>query len=461
MAALTRVLILQASLALSLTLLLGSSAKAAIEPSSGQQAALARIEKIVVQGNVVNNPGEQYVKVVRAPRGDVEAGQVGSVLYAEDQLKTGDATVVLTYLGNKSRQSQVIIGRNGNAVIQRESVFLKVGRIWIKAAGAFTVRTIYWVLGVPGTDFYFKVEDSVTLESRERAKLEVTSGAVDVSLASASAANTSVKRPPMRGQAIGAVQTKSQTLRVGSGQGVNLVEGERIPAISYPLSAERLDELNNWIRQIEAARPDKVGSGNPVPEPEVVRLVLGNYTYLAVLNVYLSPNGEKSWGPDRLGGDILGSNKFFTLQMDSNAGDSLWDLKVVANRGFTLEWDALKLGERIIFSFLDGEICAGTTPPDRVRRFISLRNTTPFPIHKVYLTLAGAKVWREEVLREEVLQSGQAKQITVGLFEVAEDWDLKIVLSNGASLVWRKMELGEFFDIELAYSEGKIVAIPR
>jgi predicted Zn-dependent peptidase len=253
----TRVFILRASLTLSLILLLGSSVKAARNPLGVQQGAVARIEKIVVQGNAVNNPGEQHVKVIRATSGSAKAGQVGLILYAEDRLMTGDAIVVLTYLGNESRQSYVGIGRNGSAIVRRESIFLRAGQVWVNAAGFFAVRTVLWWLGVPGTEFYFRVEDSRTPANRDTAKLEVASGAVDVSLASIGSDDTGVGGASRRQQAIGAVQARSQTLRVASGRGVDLVEGENIPATTYPLSAERINELNNWFKLI-GAKPASV-----------------------------------------------------------------------------------------------------------------------------------------------------------------------------------------------------------
>lgn len=459
----TRFFILRASLSLSLTLVLVSSVKAARKTSIGQQAAVARIEKIVVQGNVVTNPGDQYVKVIRAASGSAEAGQVGSVLYGQDQLKTGDATVVLTYLGDESGQSKLIVRRNGSVVVQMKSAFLNWGRVWIKARGAFTIRTNYWVLGVPGTDFHFTFEDSETPTSRDTAKLEVTSGAVNVSVARVSSANTSVSRASRRRRARGVVQAKSRTLRVWSGQGVNLVEGENIPATPYQLSVERLNELNNWIKRIEAAQSHEEPSRRPapVPTPEVVPLILSNYTSLPFLYIYMTSNRETSWGTDKLGKDILDSNNSVTLQMDSSARLSLWDLKVVAGRGFTFEWDGLEFADRIIFTYQNGTFYAGERPPSRAKRFLTLSNETPFTIDRVYLTPAGEKRWGKDVLGNKRLESGRETQIAVGLQETSADWDLKIVFPNGDSREWRKMKLGNLFNIKLAYSRQRIEAIPR
>lgn len=86
-----------------------------------------------------------------------------------------------------------------------------------------------------------------------------------------------------------------------------------------------------------------------------------------------------------------------------------------------------------------------------------LHNNTGYTISEVYVSETGNENWEEDVLGEDELPNGGSVNITFS-GQKANNWDLKIVFTNGHSEYWRKLNLSELTDVTIAYKAGKPVA---
>jgi len=238
---------LPAVLILYLGIIATLSAKVSARPVFDQSV---RIDKIVINGQVVSNPNVSQVKVVRASDNTEVPGEIGLSLYANDRVTTGAAQIVLRFSSDGKTQSITVV-ENSSIVISSQSVTLTFGRIWVKASGFFSVKTLYWVLGVSGTQFVVEASPSKKrnqVAPPEKSNLSVLEGAVDVS---------SLKKTS---------DTQPEVLRVKKSEEVDLVADQPLPKAARPLSQEKINYLLRVIEQVESAA-SKVEQPLPAPSP--------------------------------------------------------------------------------------------------------------------------------------------------------------------------------------------------
>jgi hypothetical protein len=250
-----------AGLILCLAIISTISVKVSARPVSNQ-SVLAQIDKIVIDDQVVSNPDISKVRVVRASDKTEVAGEIGLSLYANDRVITGAAKIVVRHLSDGQTRS-ITLGENTNIVILSQSVTLTFGRIWVKASGLFSVKTLYWVLGVSGTRFWVEATPGQKGDSREvseKSNLSVLEGEVDVSSIKK---NEAPLKSPKQANYQAAKPSQNEVLRVKKNEEVDLVGGQPLPKAARPLSPEKIDYIERVIQQVESA-----GSEPPQPQPE-------------------------------------------------------------------------------------------------------------------------------------------------------------------------------------------------
>lgn len=85
---------------------------------------------------------------------------------------------------------------------------------------------------------------------------------------------------------------------------------------------------------------------------------------------------------------------------------------------------------------------------------IQIINKTSFDIHEVYVSDTEVNDWEEDILGDEVLESGDAATVTIEGNH--EGWDLKAVDGDGNSVVWTNLNLTGATKISL-YADGTAV----
>jgi hypothetical protein len=85
----------------------------------------------------------------------------------------------------------------------------------------------------------------------------------------------------------------------------------------------------------------------------------------------------------------------------------------------------------------------------------TLHNETGKTVKELYVSPHAEDNWGEDVLGEDVLETGEEVDITFDRKEDAESWDMKVVFSDGKNSVWTKLKLTELTDITISYKNGK------
>jgi hypothetical protein len=84
----------------------------------------------------------------------------------------------------------------------------------------------------------------------------------------------------------------------------------------------------------------------------------------------------------------------------------------------------------------------------------TLHNETGLEIKEVYVSESGNDEWEEDILGKDTLDSGESVAITFHR-KRADNWDIKIVFSNGKSNFWRKLNLSEITDVTISFKKGQ------
>jgi hypothetical protein len=84
----------------------------------------------------------------------------------------------------------------------------------------------------------------------------------------------------------------------------------------------------------------------------------------------------------------------------------------------------------------------------------TLHNATGLVITEVYISETGNEDWEEDVLGRDTLDDGDSVDIKFG-GQAANNWDIKVVFSNGRSNYWRKINLSQLTDLTISFKNGK------
>ncbi len=88
----------------------------------------------------------------------------------------------------------------------------------------------------------------------------------------------------------------------------------------------------------------------------------------------------------------------------------------------------------------------------------TLANQTGVNIQELYLSPTATDDWEEDVLGVDVLADGDSVEVKFSPDEEAEFWDLKVVDDEGASIIWKKLNLLEISKVTLHYENGEPTA---
>jgi tetratricopeptide (TPR) repeat protein len=139
------------------------TAKAAPPLAPAQAEAVARIEHIAVGGQDRTEVGEAEARVIRASGNQVQPAKAGMLLYANDQVATGNNVKLTIRSLNvpKENDPKVILYQNTQVrVVDNTSYAVILGRAWFGVKGLFNVRTFFWILGARGTEFEVQTDNS-------------------------------------------------------------------------------------------------------------------------------------------------------------------------------------------------------------------------------------------------------------------------------------------------------------
>ena len=88
----------------------------------------------------------------------------------------------------------------------------------------------------------------------------------------------------------------------------------------------------------------------------------------------------------------------------------------------------------------------------------TLVNRTGLTIQELYISASTTDDWEEDVLGVDVLADGESVEITFSPKEKAATWDLKVVDSEGDSIVWEDLNLNDISRVTLHYGKDGAVA---
>jgi hypothetical protein len=90
-----------------------------------------------------------------------------------------------------------------------------------------------------------------------------------------------------------------------------------------------------------------------------------------------------------------------------------------------------------------------------------LHNSIGSTIREVYVSPTSTTDWEEDVLGSDVLPQGESVEITFDDEEYEEMWDLKVVTTTGAEIVWTELDLTTISEVTLFIRNGRPVATTK
>ena len=94
-----------------------------------------------------------------------------------------------------------------------------------------------------------------------------------------------------------------------------------------------------------------VSARSPIQNP-ALDFTLINQTGLTIVELYLSPTTEDTWGDDVLGLDVLEDEKKVDIAFSPKARTCNWDLKIVDEDDDEVVWEKLNLCEAVEITLL-------------------------------------------------------------------------------------------------------------
>lgn len=85
----------------------------------------------------------------------------------------------------------------------------------------------------------------------------------------------------------------------------------------------------------------------------------------------------------------------------------------------------------------------------------TLHNETGVIISELYVSPHHSNQWQEDVLGQDVLADGESLDILFSARTKPKLWDIKVVDSEGESIVWENLNLLEISEVTLYFEKGK------
>lgn len=87
-----------------------------------------------------------------------------------------------------------------------------------------------------------------------------------------------------------------------------------------------------------------------------------------------------------------------------------------------------------------------------------LVNHTGATLYNLYISASNVNDWEEDVLGDQILESGWQKKIYFSNYENRRYWDLKVVDAYGNEVYWRHIDLLRITKITLYKYNGRVMA---
>lgn len=84
-----------------------------------------------------------------------------------------------------------------------------------------------------------------------------------------------------------------------------------------------------------------------------------------------------------------------------------------------------------------------------------LANETGVVIDKVFVSPSDQNSWGEDVLGKDTLENEQSVEIKFSREESSENWDLKVVDSEGTEITWQDLQLTKIRKVTLHFEKGE------
>jgi serine protease Do len=162
---------------------------------------------------------------------------------------------------------------------------------------------------------------------------------------------------------------------------------------------------------------------------------LVNASASTITQIYASLTRERNWGPDRLGTDVLGAGRRFSVTLPN--GDCIWDIAVVYADDRREEKQSQNLCNVTELAFnASGARARGAAPPAARGNAqtatgdpsFALVNRSPRTIAQLYVSRATETDWGRDRLGDNVLAAGQ--RFNVPLPQGPCQWDIAVVYDD-------------------------------
>ena len=168
-----------------------------------------------------------------------------------------------------------------------------------------------------------------------------------------------------------------------------------------------------------------------------------NRTAITVVNstgytgwyLYISPNSDENWGPDRLGSDVLLSGRSVTLQDIPASANNRYDLRLVdSDDDSYTRWNVQILPNQTVeFTFSDIDSGSRETLISYNGPPVTIVNNTGYTVYFLYISPATSDSWGEDRLAsDQVLYSGQTVSVNLPQpLSVTNKYDIMLEDSDG------------------------------
>lgn len=194
-----------------------------------------------------------------------------------------------------------------------------------------------------------------------------------------------------------------------------------------------------WVLSLAMA----VLAGQAVAQQPNPSFNLVNRTGRVVERAYTSPSGVNTWGPDRLGQNVLPSGRSLAIRLPAD-GNCLYDVRVEYQGGGSDEKRRINTCNTVDVIFG----AAAAAPQQRATNDPSFRlvNRSGRQINEVYATAVGVNTWGTDRMGSEVIPPGATH-----IVRIAPDgncvFDVRVVYADGSAAEKRRINLCTIVDL--------------
>ena len=181
-------------------------------------------------------------------------------------------------------------------------------------------------------------------------------------------------------------------------------------------------------------------------------ITITNNTGVAILELYIAPSDEDSWGDDLMGSEVFEANETleFTTELIATDGYT-WDIFIIDEDGDEVTFEGVDFSSTTAISLgwgadgqtptvLSGELEDFLSDDEEEEYFsqdLSFRNDTGITIMELYISPSEENHWGEDLMGDDVFSEGEVLDFTTDLVGTADTtWDVKIIDEDGDEVVF-------------------------